>query len=196
MIKPFLILLMLLTFSFESFAQEDFLKKGNAFLNSGELGKAEQAFRDGIRSDSTNLIYKCQLGLTLIEEKKYSEAETVLNDVLKTDPNNVAAYWYSGIGYFKNEQDRRSVEAFLKALPLINKNSGQYYSVNWYIGKCYANLLKTEGLTYAETDQMFACFNEYLRLQPNAEDSQAIKEYLDRKKTRRPPANVKRWVDL
>jgi len=196
MIKLILTLLVLLTVSFESLAQEDYLKKGNAFLNSGKLDKAERAFRDGIKSDSTNLIYKCQLGLTLIQEKNYLAAETVLNDVLKIDPKNIAAYWYSGIGYFENAQDRKSVGAFLKALPLIDKNSEQYYSVNWYIGKCYANLLKTEGLTYAETDQMFSCYNEYMRLQPNAEDSQKIKEYLDRKKARRPPANVKRWVDL
>ena len=195
MIKLALIVV-LLTAVLKSSAQEDYLGKGNAFLNGGQLNKAERAFRDGIKSDSTNLVYKCQLGLTLIQEKKYSEAEVVLNNVLKVDPNNAAAHWYSGIGYFNNAQDRKSVKEFLKALISIDKDSPQYYSANWFIGKCYSNLLKTEGLTYAETDQMFACYSEYLRLQPNADDSKEIRDYLERKKARRPPANVQTWVDL
>ncbi|QEC75503.1 hypothetical protein FSB76_05920 [Mucilaginibacter ginsenosidivorax] len=194
--KYTLITLILITAAMSCLAQEDYLEKGNTFLDKGQLSKAERAFRDGIKADPTNLIYQCQLGLTLIQQKKFAASEIVLQQVLKNDSNNVAARWYSGIGYFENTQDRKSVNEFLKALPLIDKQSGQYYSANWYIGKCYANLLKTEGLTYAETDQMFASYQEYLRLQPDAEDAATIKAYIEHKKARRPPANVKIWVDL
>jgi hypothetical protein len=43
---------------------------------------------------------------------------------------------------------------------------------------------------------MFDCFEEYLRLQPDAKDSKEIREYVDRKKKRRPGENVKKWIDL
>lgn len=33
---------------------------------------------------------------TLIQEKKYNEAELVLAKVIKSDDKNVAAIWYSG----------------------------------------------------------------------------------------------------
>ena len=171
------------------------MDKGNSYLDSGQLDKAEETFREAIKSDPTNLIYQCQLGLTLVEAKKYSEAEQVLNKILKTDSTNVAAIWYSGMGSFHSGQDRQAVNRFEKALTFLDKKSGQYYGANWFIGKCYSNLLRTDGLTYAETDRMFECFEEYLRLQPNAEDAEKIKEYVDRKKKRRPPSNVKVWVD-
>ncbi len=179
-----------------AFAQEKYLEKGNSYLNNNQFDKAEQTFRDGIKSDSTNLIFQCQLGFTLIEQKKYSDAEIVLDKVLKTDSNNVAAIWYSGLGNFYNGQDRQAISRFEKALKLINKKSGQYYTANWFIGKSYSILLKTEGLTFAETDRMFECYEEYLRLQPNAEDAGKIKEYVERKKKRRPTSNVKIWIDL
>ena len=43
---------------------------------------------------------------------------------------------------------------------------------------------------------MFECYEEYLKLQPNAEDAGKIREYVERKKKRRPPSNVLKWVDL
>lgn len=179
-----------------TFGQDKYLDDGNKYLNSGEFDKAEKTFRDGIKSDSTNLIYQCQLGLSLIEQKKYSDADIILDKILKTDSNNVAAIWYSGIGNFKNGQDKKAILRFEKAITLLDKKSGQYYSANWFIGKSYSILLKTDGLSYQETDRMFECYEEYLRLQPNADDAAKIKEYVERKKKRRPTSNVLKWIDL
>ena len=100
------------------------------------------------------------------------------------------------IGNFYNAQDRLAINRFEKAWTLLDKKSERFYSANWFIGKYYANLLKTEGLTYAETDRMFECYEKYLELQPNAVDAQKIKEYVEQKKKRRPSSNVKIWIDL
>jgi tetratricopeptide (TPR) repeat protein len=193
--QTILTLLFLVTIA-TSYGQENYLEKGNSYLNNGELEKAEQTFKDGIKAEPENLIYQCQLGLTLIEKKEFKSAQKVLEKVLETDSNNVAAIWYSGIGYYRGGQDRNAIEKFEKALTLLDINSGQYYSANWFIGKSYSVLLKSEGLTYEETDRMFECYEEYLRLQPNAYDAEEIKEYVVRKKERRPSDNVKKWVDL
>ena len=185
-----------LTTFLTTFGQDKYLNDGNKFLNNGEFDKAEKTFREGIEYDSTNLIYQCQLGLTLIQQKKYSDAEAILDKILKIDSNNIAAIWYSGVGNFKNGQDRKAIIRFEKALTLLDKGSGQYYSANWFIGKSYSILLRTDGLSYQEADRMFECYEEYLRLQPNADDAAQIREYVDRKKKRRPTSNVLKWVDL
>jgi tetratricopeptide (TPR) repeat protein len=179
-----------------AYGQGDYLDKGNALLSSGDFEGAEKVFADGIKADTNNLILKCQLGLTLIQKGKYEDADSVLTKVLEREPNHIGANWYAGIGNFKHGKDKKAIEHFERVLPLINKSSGQYYSANWFIGKSYSNLLRTEGLTNTETDRMFECFEEYLRLQPNAKDSQEIREYVDRKKKRRPGDNVKKWIDL
>lgn len=187
---------LLLTAVMTAFGQNDYLDKGNTYLNNGQLVKAEETFRAGIKNDPNNIIYQCQLGLTLVEQKKYTLAEKVLGKILEKDSNNAAAIWYSGIGNFYAAQDRQAITRFEKALTMIDQSSGQYYSANWFIGTCYSNLLKTVGLTYHETDRMFACFEEYLKLQPKADDAVKIRQYVDRKKKRRPSKNVKRWIDL
>ena len=176
--------------------QDKYLDMGNKYLGSGEFEKAENVFRDGIKNDSANLIYQCQLGLALIQQEKYLSAQNTLDKVLMKDSNNVAAIWYSGIGNFKNGQDKVAIGFFEKVLILLDRSSGQYYSANWFIGKCYSILLKTEGLSYQETDRMFECYEEYLRLQPKANDAAAIREYVERKKKRRPTSNVEKWIDL
>jgi tetratricopeptide (TPR) repeat protein len=178
------------------FGQSSYLNKGNSLLNNGDFDGAEKTFREGIKADPNDLVLQCQLGLTLIQKEKYADAELILTKVLEKEPDNIGANWYSGIGNFKNAKDKKAIENFERVLPLLDKSSGQYFSANWFIGKCYSNLLRTEGLTYMETDRMFMCYEEYLRLQSNAKDSNEIREYVDRKKKRRPSDNVKKWIDL
>ena len=190
------IVLLLLTTTFTIYAQDEYLVKGNNYLNSQEFDKAEQTFREAIQSDSRNLIYQCQLGLTLIQAKKYAEGQKVLDQILKVDSRNVAAIWYSGVGFYSNELYKDGILRFEDALLLIDPNSPQFYSAYWFIAASYSNLLKTEGLTYTQTDRMFECFEEYLKLQPNAPDAEEIKEYVAIKKIRRPPSNVKVWIDF
>ena len=152
--------LILVTTILTTFAQDVFLVKGNSYLNNEQFDKAAQVFREAIKSDSTNLVYQCQLGLVLIQSKKYADGEQVLNKVLKTDPKNVAAIWYCGIGNFYNSQNRQAIDRFEQALTMLDKKSVQYFGANWFIGKCSSNLLKTDGLTYSETDRMFECYEE------------------------------------
>lgn len=179
-----------------TFAQDKYLERGNAFLNNGQFDKAGKTFRQAIRANPNNLIYQCQLGFVLIQQKAFIEAENILNAVIQVDSTNEAAIVYSGLGNYYNSDFRKAISRFEKALRFIDKQRGQYFSVNWLIGKCYSILLKTEGLTYEETDRMFDCYEEYLRLQPNADDAEEIRRYVDRKKSRRPPRNVIKWIDL
>lgn len=192
-----LILLSLFFFiSLNAFGQDDFLDNGNTYLNRQEYEKAEEVFRQAIKSEPDNLIYHCQLGLALVQQKKYQKAESFLQKVLEKDSTHVGALWYSGIGNYKAGNDRMAIKRFENVLPLLDESSGQYYSANWFIGKSYSALLRTVGLTYQETDRMLESFEEYLRIQPDAKDSEEIREYVERKKKRRPTDNVEIWVDM
>ena len=42
-----------------TFGQDKYLDDGNKYLNSSEFDKAEKIFKEGIKSDSTNLVYQC-----------------------------------------------------------------------------------------------------------------------------------------
>jgi len=172
------------------------LDEGNKYLNENKNIEAEKIFREGIKSDNSNLTYKCQLALSLINQSKNAEAEIEIQEVLKKDSLNIGALWYGGINNFLNKKPdfRKSANYFEKAYPHINKNSHQYFAVNFFIGKCYKNLLYTEGVSYQETDRMLEAYKKYVELQPNAEDITEAKNFIAKVESTRPPENVKIWV--
>jgi Flp pilus assembly protein TadD len=53
-----------------AFSQDNLLEKGNLYLNRGDFDQAEKVFREGMKSDTTDLIFQCQLGLTLIQKRR------------------------------------------------------------------------------------------------------------------------------
>ena len=93
-------------------------------LNKNNNAEAEILFRKAIETDGSNLMFKSQLALSLINQGKSNEAEAEIEKILKVDPNFVAALWYGGINSFQNLSNfRKSVTYFEKAYPLISKQS-------------------------------------------------------------------------
>ncbi|QOG02034.1 M48 family metallopeptidase [Flavobacterium sp. MDT1-60] len=190
------LLILLILISQNIFGQINYLNEGNKYLNENKNIEAEKIFREGIKSDNSNLTYKCQLALSLINQKRHTEAESEIKEVLIKDSLNIGALWYGGINNFTSDKPnfRKSVNYFEKAYPHINKSSQQYFAVNYFIGKCYKNLLYTEGVSYKETDRMLETYKKYVELQPNAQDVAETKYFIAKVESKRPPANVKKWV--
>ena len=190
------IIFIFLVISQMSFAQKNYLNEGNKLLSENKNAEAENIFREAIKTDNDNLIYKCQLALTLMNQKKNEEAEAQIVEILSKDSVNVAALWYGGINNFTKQKPnfRKALVYFEKAFPLINKNSGQFFGVNYFIGKIYRNLLYTDGISYEETNRMLETYKEYVKLQPNAEDVNEINNFIIKVEKQRPPSNVKKWV--
>lgn len=184
----------MLLLPFITLAQRDYIAEGNALLSENKNKEAEALFKEAVHSQKDNLSYQTQLGLALINQEKFSEAEKTLEKVLDKDENNTAALWYSGINNFQNAQNfRKAVAYFEKAYPLISKSSPQFFAVNFFIGKSYRNLLYTEGLTYDETSRMLETSKEYVRLQPNASDANTFISFIHYVEEHRFPPNVKKW---
>jgi tetratricopeptide (TPR) repeat protein len=195
--RQFTITILLFLFAQISFGQIKYLDKGNQQLNNEDFSGAEQTFREAIKSDNSNLIYQNQLALSLMKQKKYTEAQNILDKVLLTDTANIAALWYAGTNNYldQNSDLRRSIKYFEKVLPLLKENQGQYYSANWFIGRSYQILLQSDGLTYNEVSRMMDCYSTYLRLQPNADDASNISAFVRHIKDIRPTDNVKKWIN-
>lgn len=175
-------------------AQRNYLEEGNSLLSQNKNKEAEEVFREGLKTDEENLVYQTQIGLCLLNQGKYDEAQKELDKVISIDSKNIPALWYAGINNFKNKNFRKAIEYFEKAYPLIAKTSPQFYGVNFFIAKSYRNLLATEGITYQETDRMLETSKEYVRLQPNASDVDSFLEFIEYVEESRPPANVKKWI--
>ena len=196
--KQLLISILFLFLVNTSFGQTDYLNKGNQQLNDEDFVGAEQTFRDAITTDSSNLIYQNQLALSLLKQKKHSEAQKILDKVLTIDRANIGALWYAGTNNYLDKKSnlRIAIEYFERVLPLLKETQGQYYSANWFIGRSYQVLLQSDGLTYGEVSRMLECYTTYVRLQPNANDAAKISAYVQHIKNIRPPDNVKKWINI
>jgi tetratricopeptide (TPR) repeat protein len=191
------ILSMIFIVSFQvAFAQTNYFEKGNNLLQEGKNVEAQKMFEIGFKENPDDLMYKNQIALSLINQGKNDDAEKIIEEVLKTDSLNIASLWYGGINNFmaKNGDFRKAIMYFEKSYPLIDQNSGQFFGVNFFIGKSYRNLLYSEGLSYEETDRMLETYKKYIELQPNAEDYQATFNFIMYVEEKRPPQNVKKWL--
>jgi len=189
------IFLLLIFYSGLSFSQ-NYLDDGNALMSENRFSEAESTFRKGLKQEPENLIFNSQLALTLIKQKKNDEAERVIVDILKKDSIFTAALWYGGINNFSKKKPdfRKAISYFEKSYNLIDKNSKQYFAVNFYIGKSYQNLLYTEGLSYDEVTRMIETYKRYIELQPDAENVINVKGFVKKIEDNRPGKNVGKWV--
>ena len=71
------------------FGQMNYLNEGNKFLSQDKNIEAEKMFREGIKSDDNDLILKCQLALSLINQNKFDEAENEITKILLIDSLNL-----------------------------------------------------------------------------------------------------------
>lgn len=193
-----LFIISIFAFTINSFAQDNFLEKGNNLLNQNKFYEAEKLFREALKSDSTNLVYQTQLSLALIQQEKFFDAQPIIEKVLIKDSLNKAALWYGGLNNYLNPVgDKRKVITYLeKLLIYIPESSPQYFAANWYLGKSYRKLLESEGLNYEEVSKMIDAFSIYTELQPDAEDTKSISAYVEHIKKVRAPKGVKKWINI
>ncbi len=191
--KYFLILAALFC-AMQSSAQRDYYTEGDALIQSGQFAQAEELYREALKAEPANNDYASQIGVCLLQQNKLAEAETVLNDVLKKDATNFVAMWYVGVVRYSSKNYASAVVAFENVLPMLDKSSAQYPSAFWFIGKSYSSLLKTTGITSKEADRMFECYDQYLTLQPTAQDANKIQGYVTAAKQNRPALIKDKWI--
>lgn len=174
-------------------AQQDLLKKGNKHLDQKKYKEAEKAYKEGIKQYPDFPSFKTQLGFTYLQQNKFEEAEKILTAVLEEHPTDMPANWYAGIMYFYQEENRKALPRFEKAIRELQPQMGQFASACWFIGQCYENLLYLEGITQKETDRMMEVYEAFVELRPDAPETQKIKTFLENVAEHRPPETQNKW---
>lgn len=98
--------------------------------------EAEKTYLRGIAIEPNNISYKNELGLALMMQHKYKEAEIVFNKTLLSNPNNVTAIWYSAQSNFTQGNCEVATELFLKVKKLTQKASIRHKVAHDFIEKC------------------------------------------------------------
>ncbi len=132
----------------------------NAYVVAKMLDVAMDAFKEGVKKDPNNKVYRYNYGVLLLGDKQFAEAEKEFKDALKLDPNYLNAKYNLGVTYIKwgaairdkavangNEEDTAYLDKFKKALPYLEeylKEKPDDVTIWELLGKVYANLGQTE----------------------------------------------------
>ncbi len=103
--------------------QENWMALGSAYKNIESFSSAQHAFRRALYIDPENPLIQVELAETLIFAnvgQTPQEAISLLDEALRSDPQNQKALWLKGVIAFSNEAFRDAIdqwEQLLAALP-------------------------------------------------------------------------------
>jgi len=89
-----------------------------ASFRGGNLGDAEQNFKDVLRQDPRHLAALNLLGIVLTHVRKYVEAEPYLKTALQLNPNSDATLYNYGIVLKALNRPNEALERFSQALAI------------------------------------------------------------------------------
>lgn len=97
-------------------SSEQWRKKGNAFLNDGNLSEAERCYRNGMQADPDDAISYSNLGYVLLQSGRAEEAERMLDCAVKRNPADFDAYYLLGSLAKDRGDSLRAIACFRTAL--------------------------------------------------------------------------------
>ena len=120
--KKLLIIAGILIF-IKAFAQtiEENISKGNNYYGIGQYELAERLYKEALEQDPSNRIAQHNLANALYRQKKYKEAEEVLNGIVADSKENIvksAAHYNNGVIKTKQKDLEGSIDDYKDALRL------------------------------------------------------------------------------
>lgn len=113
--------------------------KAEALFGLKRFEEGEKTYREAIKSTKDNNYLKVNLGLILAKNNLHlSEASTLLDEVLKNDPNSPTALYAKGFVYFRQEAYEQA-KAIFKGLLATNPNDASIWNlmgdIDYKLGK-------------------------------------------------------------
>jgi tetratricopeptide (TPR) repeat protein len=119
--KLFVIAAIFLFIKTKAQSVEEWISKGNNYYSMGQYDLAEKLYRDALKKDPQNTIAKHNLANALYRQKKYKDAEEVLDGIAKDSKENIvksAAHYNNGVIKTKQKDLEGSIEDYKDALRL------------------------------------------------------------------------------
>ena len=105
-----------------------YLKRGNKYLQKGELKQAIADFNEAIKLDPKNPSAYINRGWTYSKQGNSEQALTDYNEAIKLDPKDAEAYTRRGRVYDEKGDSEKAIAEYTKAIALNSQYAWAYYS--------------------------------------------------------------------
>lgn len=144
---------------------EAFYELGVAYLKIGDVGKAGEAFKRTLQLNDKNTDAKLNYAIILLNEKKMSESEAILREVVQTEKGSAIPRMYLGISLIGLNRIDEAEQEFLSAINL--KDGEKIAQAHRYLGGIYWK----KGEYGQAADEL----EKYVKLAPQAADAEKIR---------------------
>jgi tetratricopeptide (TPR) repeat protein len=144
-----------------------FNELGVQYQKIGELEKANEALQSALKISPKAFAPLVNHGIVLVRLKRYAEAEADLREALKEDDKSAIAHFYLGralayLGRFDDAEKELNTAVTL--------GGDQMKEAHRYLGAIYH--------ARGDTERAIAQLETYLRIAPNAEDADAVRQLI------------------
>lgn len=91
---------------------ERHVKRGQKYLKSGRVEKAEREFRQAIEKDSANPQAYFALGYALFRQEEFDKAAEAYKQGMRIDPHDPDSHFYMGLIYNGKNMQKEAREEF------------------------------------------------------------------------------------
>jgi tetratricopeptide (TPR) repeat protein len=180
--------------SSEILRAQDAYAEGAEAMKEGEYRRAEQIFRQGLRRAPGDYTLMQLLAHSVMNQRRYREADSLLREVVKADSNQVGSYWYLGLSLEKQRKDSAALFQYKTYIRKTEKQNNPNAGVWLRAGSCYRRMLHDKGLNGNELDDMISSYNRYLQLNPTDPMGLQLAQFMEQVQQRRPANYAVRWV--
>lgn len=140
---------------------------GAQYLQLNRLDKAAEAFQSALKLSPEAFVPRLNYGYVLLQQKKYAEAEAELRRAIEKNETSVDAHLYRGRALIRLKRNSEAEKELQRAIAIGGNEANLAHR---YLGALYIELGEKErAITELET---------YLRLMPNAQDANQIREII------------------
>jgi len=112
------------------FSKNDLAKAEEYYLKAQKLDPSNADVKEGLKAvKMAKLSNMLEKALNLYNSKKYTEAMTLLNQVIAADSKNAYAYYYRAMVYDAQNKYELAIKDYLKAVENSTELSIAYYSL-------------------------------------------------------------------
>ena len=180
---------------YSSFAQGyyNYYSEGNKKLNAKKYLEAEKIFEEGI--SRTPELTELYVGLShaLVYQKKHEKADSVLDVLLVLDASNAGGKWWKGMNYYFWKQDSLAIKWFKIYIPRIKPGDKNTRIVHWYITQSYFHWLKTDGLTFSQTEELLYHCEKFIDMLPDDPYNHSLIIIKEAVESQRPVGRHSKW---
>ncbi|MCK9481485.1 MAG: tetratricopeptide repeat protein [Bacteroidia bacterium] len=172
------------------FAQGDVYAQGNIEMREGNYQQAEYYYKIALEREPKNVLISNALGICLMAQKKYLEADKVFESAIELDTNYQTTFWNLAKSATYQRKDSVAIDWYERFIRVAERQKISVTQAHLNVVMCYERMLTTTGILQEQYYNLMHHANRFMVLFPDAPEIRPLQEFLSKLASSVPDFNV------